>query len=422
MRIVLIRSNPVSPDSRVEKEAHALIKQGHTVHILAWDREPTDEGKNGKGTNGKGITSNLPVFDLSCQITRFGIQATFGGGMKQNAKPLLLFQRAIKRWLTSHHTDYDVIHACDFDTAYTASKVARRYNKLFVYDIFDYYVDAFSVPGVLKRVIEKMDQRIINRADQTIICTEKRRQQIAQSKPKQLTVIHNTPPSQVFKEADTRFQGRCSSKDTLAIAYVGILQDGRMIKELIECVSEDPELELHIGGFGKLEPYIREKSNDCSSIHFYGKLPYEQTLQLEHTCDVMTALYDPSVPNHAYAAPNKFYEGLMLGKPLIMAHHTGMDHIISSERFGKVIAFDKASLKGALNELKSEKSSFTDISQRMKSVYDQHYSWSEMERRLAHLYKKMEEDYEKDNGNLWDKTGSDKNVPVDKRPVFERKL
>ena len=32
----------------------------------------------------------------------------------------------------------------------------------------------------------------------------------------------------------------------------------------------------------------------------------------------MTAIYDPNISNHYYAAPNKFYEALMLGKPLIM--------------------------------------------------------------------------------------------------------
>ena len=37
-KVCIIRSNPVRPDSRVEKEAWTLKKNGYDVHILAWDR------------------------------------------------------------------------------------------------------------------------------------------------------------------------------------------------------------------------------------------------------------------------------------------------------------------------------------------------------------------------------------------------
>ena len=38
-KVCILRSNPVNPDSRVEKEAWTLTKAGYDVHILAWDRE-----------------------------------------------------------------------------------------------------------------------------------------------------------------------------------------------------------------------------------------------------------------------------------------------------------------------------------------------------------------------------------------------
>lgn len=38
-KIVMIRSQPVNPDVRIEKEANALVKNGHNVSILAWDRD-----------------------------------------------------------------------------------------------------------------------------------------------------------------------------------------------------------------------------------------------------------------------------------------------------------------------------------------------------------------------------------------------
>lgn len=38
-KIVIVRSNPVDPDSRVEKEANSLVKAGYDVSLLVWDRD-----------------------------------------------------------------------------------------------------------------------------------------------------------------------------------------------------------------------------------------------------------------------------------------------------------------------------------------------------------------------------------------------
>ena len=38
-KVVLIRSNPVSPDPPVEKTANTLIKSGYKVTVIGWDRD-----------------------------------------------------------------------------------------------------------------------------------------------------------------------------------------------------------------------------------------------------------------------------------------------------------------------------------------------------------------------------------------------
>lgn len=407
MRIVYIRSNPVSPDSRVEKEVNSLIQNGHLVQIIAWDRAATYKEKK----------TELVLKDTVCEITRFGIEASFGGGFKKNSKALVLFQLAIRDWLIKHQLEYDVIHACDFDTAYTANKLARKLNKPIVYDIFDYYVDAFSVPKKLRKLIEKADIKTINQASHTIICTEERKKQIAFSHPQKLTVIHNTP-----HECPVCPNYYKVNKEKLSIAYIGTLLEGRLIRELVAIVSENNAFELHIGGFGPLEDYVLEASQRSQNIYYYGKLPYERTLQLERHCDIVTALYDPSEVNHRYAAPNKFYEGLMLGKPLIMAKNTGLDSIVSSQGFGKVIEFTKADLQEALRQLSTEKQTFPVVSEKMKAYYHTHFSWREMEKRLLSLYNSMEEDNEKNYGSLWNETRSNKNVSISQRSSIKERI
>lgn len=178
-------------------------------------------------------------------------------------------------------------------------------------------------------------------------------------------------------------------KNKIKLVYVGILGSGRFIKEIAEVVKDNPRYEFHIGGFGKYENYFKYMSEEYSNIKFYGTLPYIKTLELENSCDILTAIYDPMVPNHNYAAPNKFYESLMLGKPIIMARNTGMSEIVWKENIGEVIEYNIDSFKDALTRIIQRKLEWPTIEGKMKNIYKENYSWEEMDRRLLNLYKEI---------------------------------
>lgn len=374
MRIIVIRSNPVNPDSRVEKEVNALLKANHKVEIIGWDR-------NAKYAKKKSV---IKFETGQANIYRFGIPSSYGGGMKRNLKGLMIFQLNILIWLVKNRKNYDVIHACDFDTAFMAKKIAKLFNKKLVYDIFDYYIDSFNVPSFLKKIVEKEDWKIINFADSTIICSEKRMEQIKGASPKKVSVIHNTP-----QKIPDIFNVKDDLTNKIKLVYVGILGEGRLIKEIIDVVKSNSQYELHIGGFGELENYIKEQSIYYENILFYGKLPYHKTLQLEAKSDIMLAIYDPNIANHHYAAPNKFYEALMLGKPLIMVRGTGMSEIVSEFNIGELMDFNSKSFKESLDKLISRKREWDEMSNKMKLMYENKYNWTEMEYRLINLYDEL---------------------------------
>ena len=72
MNILIIRSNPVAPDPRVEKEAASLAKSGHNVEILAWDR-----------SSDHALTNEcLELNGHTVRIYRAGIKAPTGAGIK----------------------------------------------------------------------------------------------------------------------------------------------------------------------------------------------------------------------------------------------------------------------------------------------------------------------------------------------------
>ncbi len=367
-KICIIRSNPVKPDSRVEKEAWSLAKAGYDVHILAWDRDTDIYETEGF----------ITVADLNIPITRLGHKASFGEGIK-NLRAYLKFQFHMRKWLRKHR--FDVIHACDFDTAFFSHGVTKRKKEKFVFDIFDFL---YTNPhNFLQKCVKKAEIHLINVADATIICTEERKRQIAGSNPKRLCVIHNTPfEAQIGNDI-------IISKPTkkIRIAYIGILQDYRLLKEIAETVAESDNMELHIGGFGKYDKYFSEMDKKYDNITFYGRLTYDQTLALEKNCDIMLAIYDPRISNHKYAAPNKFYESLMLGKPVVMVRGTGMSKVVADNKIGVLIEYSKNSFFEGVMELISHKDEWEIMGERMKAIYQKDYSWVTMNERLIDLYK-----------------------------------
>lgn len=372
--VVFLRSNPVDPDSRVEKEVNSLLKAGYNVKILAWDRSMQYKVRE----------SYLKLEDGKPKIYRFGIPATFGGGIK-NLKAFIIFQIKMLLWLIKNKKEYNIIHACDFDTGYTAYNAARILNKRLVFDIFDYlFTDIEGRFKPFKRYIVYLQHKIINYADGTIICTEQREEQIKGSKPKNLTIIHNSPP-----QIDKQFTDLHLNNKKTKIAYVGILQDHRFLKELAEVIKVNNDWELHIGGFGKYENYFEKLADKYNNIIYYGKLPYNKALELEHNCDIMTAIYDPSIGNHYYAAPNKFYEALMLGKPLIMVKGTGMYKVVKENEIGELMDYNISSLNTSIENLSKDRLRWPEISVKMKELYIKDYSWNEMEKRLIDLYDKL---------------------------------
>ena len=82
---------------------------------------------------------------------------------------------------------------------------------------------------------------------------------------------------------------------------------------------------------------------------WYGRISYQQALELSQQADVLFATYDPAIPNHQYSSPNKVFEGMMLGKPIIVAKHTNMDRMIKDANCGIIVEYgDTVDLENAL--------------------------------------------------------------------------
>ncbi|MDO9085566.1 MAG: glycosyltransferase family 4 protein [Anaerolineaceae bacterium] len=372
MRIVILRSNPISPDPRVEKQAKSLSKAGFEVNALGWDRSgmlPKSE-KNGDFT-----------------ISRLSIRANYGSGL-MNFPALFRWQIGLMGWLLKNKNNYEIIHACDFDTILPALVMKVFWKKVVIYDIFDFYSDHLrKTPKIITNLIRRLDFWAINNADGVILVDASRSAQISGTQPKFCVSVYNSPDDIQFtiphdKQLDTN--------STLKISYVGLLQVERGLFELIDVLKNHPDWFLDLAGFGGDEEVILSSIKYMKNVHWHGRIPYQKALELSHEADVLIATYDPSIPNHRYSSPNKVFEAMMLGKPIIVAKNTNMDIMIEKENCGIIVEYgNKQDLERALTILDVDKDIRSELGENARKAYEETYSWSKMEERLLDLYNQV---------------------------------
>lgn len=360
----------MAPDPRVEKVARALSRAGCKVEVLAWDRYgdlPAEEEMDG------------------IRVRRLLIRSEFGRGLG-NLPGLLRWQLALIWRLWRRRGDYDILHACDFDTVLPALLARLLWKKRVVYDVFDFYAEMLrSTPGPVKRIIRLVDLWVMGWVDAVILADEARRAQIAGARPRRLTVIYNTPedlPVDALPKVPGRPRG-----SRLHLTFVGLLQRERGLLELLEVLRRRPDFSLDMAGFGGDADEVLRAAQGLPNVRFHGRVPYPVALALSRSADALVATYDPAIPNHRYASPNKLFEAMMLGKPIVVARGTGMDSLVEEHECGLIVKYgDRESLEAAFERLAADEGLRRRLGRNGRAAYERRFAWERMEQRLRDLY------------------------------------
>lgn len=366
--IAYVRTDGIYNDSRATKEIFSLLENGYSVLVIGWDR--TNSAKEKCEQVFKGQT-NIQFCFFHMEINHIGFK---------NIDKLLKWFKFVQTCLKKNKDKITAIHACNLDGGLPCLKFAKKHHIPLIYDIYDYYVDAHRLPGSLSPVVEKLEINIINDSAVCIICTEERRQQIEKAAPKKVLVIHNSP--KVGKDV---FDS--TPEIEYDYFYCGVLGGGRLIKEIVD--SYNGCYKMGFAGYGDFKEDIIAKGKESPAMEYLGEISYSECLRQEQKSLCLSAIYKPDIRNHKLCAPNKFYESLALGKPVIVCRGTGIDKIIETNNIGIVIDYDARQFYEAVDYFKNHPEYCKDVMYRSRKLYDELYSWDIMSNRLIDEYKRI---------------------------------
>lgn len=296
--IVIIRCNDIISDSRTKKYIDFLQAKGAEYRIIAWDRLGQAQHLPGAvycPVRSKYNQGGVGAIKDRLRWMWFILQTLFG--MKDNLR----------------------IHACDLDAAFPAAvyKLLSRRKNFLLFDVFDWISDTLYDQGRIVAMAFAFMERVSTRmADHIIICEPERVKQIPYSIEGRYSVLQNIPS---FASADFLYRDDSYrfGNGLLTLVYVGGFTADRCLDMLIDGALQGL-YNLNIAGYGNKDILAKLEANAKNDhIRYYGKVAYTDGLRIMSNSDIVYAMYSKKNPNHLYAAPNKYYEAMFVGRPLI---------------------------------------------------------------------------------------------------------
>jgi hypothetical protein len=102
----------------------------------------------------------------------------------------------------------------------------------------------------------------------------------------------------------------------LKIFFSGSIGVDRGFPFLLNLIKQDPQLHVHVAGW----LYDQAGKELCKhpQVTYHGIVHQSAAAQIAKQCDYILCLYEPNIVNNIYASPNKIYDGIQAGVPIII--------------------------------------------------------------------------------------------------------
>lgn len=369
MKVTLVRSRAIDP--AINKVANALSKKGYDVKLLVWDRNGNKQVENSDGVI----------------IHRFGFRAP-------HDKPKVMFYLPIwwmYEFLFLIKDDAAIMHVCDLDTLIPAIFVKLIKKNKLCYTIYDFYAGNLSnkFPYRFRKFVAFMELFGIRFTDVLFLVDECRYEQVKGAKITDVAYIYNSPPEYYFS---VKNRHNPNNEAELNLFYAGIIHKSRGLEYMIKAIS-DINCRMTIAGIGDIEDLLKNIPIDVKNkIMYIGQISYEKVIEKSMESDVLFAFYEPITPNNRYASPNKLFEAMMCGKPIIINSGIAASKIVLEERCGIVVPYgDIDEIRDAIIMLRDDPNLRKTFGENGRRAYEKRYSWELMESRLINAYRKLED-------------------------------
>jgi glycosyltransferase involved in cell wall biosynthesis len=191
------------------------------------------------------------------------------------------------------------------------------------------------------------------------------------------------PPNDVFRQ---KFN---IDKEKTIFLYQGALSPGRGIEIILDAFksTQGGDVVIVFMGYGVLENEIKAASDEFDNIFYHPPVVPEVVLDFTASADVGISLISNTCLSYYYCMPNKLFEYLMAGLPIIVSNMHDMANFVNQNNVG-VVADDETatSLIKAIDCL--HKMDISELESKILTTVKK-YSWESQEIKMVAAYTKL---------------------------------
>ncbi|MDX6633208.1 MAG: hypothetical protein QOG26_1213 [Solirubrobacterales bacterium] len=432
MRVCMFVYNPLSNDSRVFREAGALVAQGHSVDLIGWKRkeQPAVEERDG-------FTIRRIFRDpINKRVVRFFSRAwrlanRLPGDVARRALPSLrqrwpapqdrpaapasrwpspqkrrsllyrqmmlldYSRRALK--LIEELPSFDVFHAHDLNTLPLAAAAARRRGSPLVYDSHEIFIERQMVSPMERRIWRRIEQRLIRRADRVITVCDPIAEELARRYGIETPmVLLNCPdlPERIPEGSSERLRRKAelNGSEEPIVLYQGMIQPERGVEHLVEAAKQLDRGAIVMMGTGVSMAELQETIDAeglGDRVRLTGPVPPEELLSYTAGATIGVAPIDGKSLNAYWISPNKLFEYLAAGLPVVATRMPVMEKVVEEHEVGLLCdPGDPDGLADAINRLLGD----GELYERLRAnaiAASKIFNWQQESKKFLALYEEM---------------------------------
>jgi len=370
MNILMILANPFTFDARVYNEAKSLVDANHNVTILAWDKKGSFQRYDVKDGI-KIIRSYNSNLMKMCPYDIFKLHLWWRKGY-EDALNIINDNRI------------DVIHCHDFSSLPMGVRLKNKTKLPLIYDaheIWGYMVEK-DLPSIWAKYYIKKEEKLVKDTDHIITVAEPHRDWFRHMNHPHVSIVRNC------KRIQNKNYNPPSNKH-FTLLYIGGLSKIRFLLETIEVVNTLKNVSFKIAGYGDIEKEIIEsvKYSNNGNIKYLGKIPMKKVVYETCLSDAVLCVFDPSYPNNQVGPPNKIFEAMVCGRPVIATKGIYSGNLVEKLNMGITINYNKKDLVKAIKLLRDNKELREQLGKNAFKAALSKFNWKNQERRLLQIYK-----------------------------------
>lgn len=375
-RIAMLLSNAFRPDPRVAREAQALVRAGHQVTVICWDREglfPATEQSDGY------------------RIERIqNVHTAYGAGARQLFHTPRFWRAAVNR---AAALNPDVIHCHDLDTLPAGWWLKRRSQVRLVYDAHEDYPALMSLylPRPMVTALSWLERLLLGRVDHTITASTVFADKLRKRGVTQVTTIGNYQSLEAFKSVTDADVAAARTElsippDHLIVAYIGGFSRNRQLLPLVEASRQLPGVTVLLFGDGHQREAVEAVVARAPNARYLGWIPADQVPLYTRLADVIYYCLLPDYPGAIYNAPNTLSNAMAAGRPILANDVGDLGHIVRETGCGLLLSeVTTDQICRAINSLRDP-----SLRQRLgdagRKEAERSYNWAAAEQQLAQVY------------------------------------